>query len=144
VRVTKPGGRVLIVAFGSLRKAEFLGFFLGAIQAVAPGFAGPSMDPPPLPFQVADPDKLRQQMVNAGLTDVRVQTTTWHMEFQTGAEMWDVVTNSNPIGSMLVANLTDEHKTAAQQALDDMLRERSGGLGRAVLHNEMNVGIGTK
>jgi hypothetical protein len=102
------------------------------------------MDPPPLPFQVADPDKLRQQMVNAGLTDVRVQTTTWHMEFQTGAEMWDVVTNSNPIGSMLVANLTDEHKTAAQQALDDMLRERSGGLGRAVLHNEMNVGIGTK
>ena len=144
VRVTKPGGRVLIVAFGSLSNAEFLRFFLGAIQAVAPGFTGPSLDPPPLPFQVADPEKLRQQMVNAGLTDVRVKTTIWHMEFQTGTEMWDVVTNSNPIGSMLVADLTDEHRTAAQQALDDMLRERAGGTGRAVLTNEMNIGIGTK
>jgi ubiquinone/menaquinone biosynthesis C-methylase UbiE len=144
VRVTKPGGRVLIVAFGSLRKAEFLGFFLGAIQAVAPGFTGLPMDPPPLPFQLADPEKLGQQMVNAGLTDVRVKTTIWHMEFQTGIEMWDVVTNSNPIGSMLVANLTDEHRTAAQQALDGMLRERSGGTGRAVLTNEVNVAIGTK
>jgi SAM-dependent methyltransferase len=144
VRVTKPGGRVLIVAFGSLRKAEFLRFFLDAIQAVVPGFTGLSMDPPPLPFQVADPEKLRQQMVNAGLADVHVKTTTWRMEFQTGTEMWDVVTSSNPIGSMLVANLADTHGTAAQRALDDMLRERAGGTGRAVLTNEMNIGLGTK
>lgn len=40
VRVTRPGGRVLIVAFGPLRQAEFLTFFLGAVRAAVPGFTG--------------------------------------------------------------------------------------------------------
>ena len=58
-RVTKPGGRVVIVAFGSPMKIEFFGFFIRAIQAVVPGFTGPPMDPLPLPFQLQDPERVR-------------------------------------------------------------------------------------
>lgn len=144
VRVTKPGGRALIVAFGPPQKAEFLTFFIGAIKAAVPGFTGPPMDPPPLPFQVADPEKLRQEMADAGLTDVRVETITWHMEFQSARHFWDMVTNSNPIGAMLVADLMEEQRAAAQQVLDGMLRERSGSGPAAVLNTEVNIGIGTK
>jgi hypothetical protein len=42
------------------------------------------------------------------------------------------VTNSNPIGAMLVADTTPEQGAQVRQALDEMLRERSGGDGPAV------------
>jgi hypothetical protein len=54
VRVTKPGGRVLVIAYGSPAELEFLQFFIGALTAVAPEFPGLPDDPPPLEFQVAD------------------------------------------------------------------------------------------
>ena len=41
VRVVKPGGRVLIHAYGDPHEIEFLGFLIGAVQAVRPDFDGP-------------------------------------------------------------------------------------------------------
>jgi len=144
VRVTKRGGRVLIVAFGPPQKAEFLGFFLGAMQAAVPGFTGLPMDPPPLQFQVADAEKLRWEMTEAGLNEVRVETNTWHMQFQSGRHLWDMATNSNPVGTVLVADLTEAQRTEVLRVLDGMLRERSGGRPAAVLNTQVNIGIGTK
>lgn len=144
VRVTKPGGRVLIVAFGPPQKAEFLTFFLAALQASVPGFTGLPTTPPPLPFQVADPSKLRAEMAGAGLADVRVETSTWRMEFQSASHLWDAVTSSNPIGAAMVADLTQEQTAEVHQVLDGMLRERSGGGPTAVLNTQINVGIGAK
>ncbi|MDP8977095.1 MAG: methyltransferase domain-containing protein, partial [Actinomycetota bacterium] len=126
-RVTKPGGQVLIVAFGPPEKAEFLTFFLAALQAAVPGFTGPPMDPPPLPFQVADAGLLHEKLNRAGLTDVRVDTAVWDWPVRSATHAWDVVTHSNPIGAMLVADLTAEQTAEAQRVLDGMLRERSGG-----------------
>jgi ubiquinone/menaquinone biosynthesis C-methylase UbiE len=144
VRVTKPGGRVFLVVYGPPAQVEFLGFFMGAIQAVVPGFTGLPLDPPPLAFQVADPEKLRLALAGAGLKDIRVQTVTQQMEFQSGKAMWDWVVNSNPIGAMLVADLTEEHEAAVQRALDRMLRERAGRSGPAILTDPNHIGIGTK
>ena len=76
---------MLLIVYGPPAQVEFLGFFLGAAQAVLPGFEGLPANPPPLEFQVSDPEKLR-----------------------------------------------------------GMLRERSGGNGRAVLTNPVHIGIGTK
>jgi ubiquinone/menaquinone biosynthesis C-methylase UbiE len=143
-RVTKPGGRVLMVVYGAPTKVEFLGFFIGALQAAVPGFTGLPMDPPPLPFQVADPEKLHQALANAGLKDIRVETVIQEMEFQSGKHMWDWVVNSNPIGATLVADLTEEQEAVVQQALDGMLRERYEGNGPTVLTDPNHIGIGTK
>ena len=74
VRVTKPGGRVLLIAYGSSAEFEALQFFLASLQAVVPRFEGLPNDPPPLEFQVADPDVLRQRMTDAGLRNVTVDT----------------------------------------------------------------------
>ncbi|MGH2369079.1 MAG: class I SAM-dependent methyltransferase, partial [Chloroflexota bacterium] len=144
VRVTRPGGRVLMVVFAPPTNVEFLTFFMGAMRAVVPGFTGLPMDPPPLPFQVADPRVLRQRMAEAGLKDIRVEPGTEVLEFKSGTHMWGWVTNSNPIGAGWVADLTEEQKTAVQQVLGGMLRERSGGRPAAVLNNAVNIGIGTK
>jgi ubiquinone/menaquinone biosynthesis C-methylase UbiE len=142
-RVARPGGRVLIAAFGAMHRAEFLGFFLAALQAALPGFVGPPMDPPLAPFQVADPAVLRQRLVDAGLHGVEVSTVVWRMELRSAAHLWEVVASSNPIGARLTASLSAEHRTAALDVLDGMLRERSGGTPAAVLTTEMHLGHGT-
>jgi len=144
VRVTRPGGRVLLIAYGSPAEIEFLHFFSAALQAVDPDFTGIPMSPPPLEFQVADPEVLRQRLTDAGLKDVTVETVTEKLEFRSGQALWDWVLNGNPIAGMLIADLTEGQRADIRAVLDGMLRERSQGSDAAVLTNPVHIGIGTK
>jgi len=144
-RVTKPGGRVLLIAYGSPEEFETLQWFIAALQAVVPDFEGLPDDPPPLDFQVADPEVMRQRLIDAGLKDVVVDTThEERVEFRSGQQMWDWVLNSNPIAGMIVGDLTPEQQVTVREVLDRMIRERSGGHGPAVLTAPLNIGVGQK
>jgi ubiquinone/menaquinone biosynthesis C-methylase UbiE len=144
VRVTKPGGRVLLIAYGSPAELDFLQIFLGALKAVAPDFPGLADDPPPLEFQVADPEVLRQRLADAGLRDVRVERTAERPAFASGQEMWDWVYYGNPIVEVILAAINEDQRARLREVLDGMLRERAGADGRALLTNAVNVGVGTK
>jgi ubiquinone/menaquinone biosynthesis C-methylase UbiE len=143
-RVTKPGGRVLLTVLGPPAQVEFLGTFTGAVQAVVPGFEGLPANPPPLEFQVADPEKLRGSLAEAGLKDVRVEPGAYILEFESGQQMWNWVLNSNPLAEKMIADLREEQRAEVRQVLDRMLHQRSSGSGPAVLTNPVNIGIGTK
>jgi SAM-dependent methyltransferase len=146
-RVVRPGGRVLVSAYADPHGIEFLGFFVGAIQATVPSFEGPPMDPLPLPFQLHDPERLRRELVAAGLRDVGVETIVERTEFRSGEHLWDWITHSNPIAGEILAELelTEEQLAAVQAALGDLVRERAGGNGGpAVLTAPVNVGIGAR
>src|SRR6186997_1599965 len=109
VRVVKPGGRVLMNVYGNPHEIEFLGFFGAAIQTVRPDFDGPPEDPPPLPFQLQDPERLRRELDAAGLRDVVVETITERLEFKTGRELWEWLVSSNasaPIAASRLCSLT--------------------------------------
>lgn len=144
VRVTRPGGKVMIATFGAPQKAEFLTLLMGALKAAVPGFTPLSMDPPPLPFQLADPGQFHQELAGAGLTDVQVESVTWEMAHASADRFWDVVTSGHPIVVQLTRDLTNEQRTEVKQVLDGMFRERSGGAPNALIHTEMNIGIGSK
>jgi ubiquinone/menaquinone biosynthesis C-methylase UbiE len=146
VRVVKPGGRVLITVFGDPRDVEFFAFFIRSIQSVRPNFTGPPMDPPPLPFQFQDPQRLFGELANAGLKDVKVQATTEPLQFWTGQEMWEWLVSSNPIVEMILGelSLTSNEQEAIRQALDRLVRERADSRGPAVLTSPINIGVGTK
>ena len=144
VRVTKPSGRVLLIAYSHPTELEFLQWFVAAMKAVAPEFPGLPDDPPPLEFQLADPQVLGQRLTDAGLKDVRVERTAERPAFASGQEMWDWLYYGNPIAEMVVADLTDEQRETLRQVLDGMLRERAAGNGKAVLTNAVNIGVGTK
>ena len=146
VRVAKPGGKVAMVVFAHPSKIEFLQFFVRAIQAVAPGFSGLPTDPPPLPFQAADPGKFGGWLREAGLEDVRVEPGAETLEFRSGEQMWSWLTNSNPIPRLVLAQLklTDEQQGVVVQTLDRLLRERADGNGVARVTNPVNIGIGRK
>jgi ubiquinone/menaquinone biosynthesis C-methylase UbiE len=145
VRVTKPGGRVLLIAYGSPAGFEAVHFFIGALRAVVPDFEGLPDDPPPLEFQVSDSEVMRMRLTEAGLNDVTVDTThEERIEVRSGQELWDWNLGGNPIPRMLAADLTEDQKATVRQVLDGMVRERSGGNGPAVLTAALNIGIGTK
>ena len=145
VRVTKPGGRVLLIAYGNPENFEAFHFFLGAIQAVVPDFEGPPEDEPMLEFQVADPAELRRRLTDAGLKNVTVDTShEERIEARSGQQLWNWTIGSNPIPGQLLAGLTDDQRTDVIRVLDGKIRERSGGNDPAVLTAPLNIGVGWK
>ena len=143
-RVTRPGGRLLLIAYGAPDEIEFLHFFVGALQAIDPEFPGLPASSPPLEFQVSDPEVLRARLADAGLSQVTVATVTEKIEFRSGQELWNWVMFSNPIAGLLTAHLTSEQKVDVRRVLEGMLRERSSEGGPAILTNPVHIGIGTK
>ena len=145
-RVVEPGGRVLLHAYGEPREIEFLAFFIRALQAARPDFDGLPADPPPLPFQLQDPERLRKELVAAGLGDVQVETIAETLRFPAGPALWNWLVSSNPIVETVLesVSLTNDERDVVKQGLEEMVRERAGSSGAASLTNPINIGIGTK
>ncbi len=145
-RVVKSGGHVLMNVYGDPQKIEFLGFFVRAVQSVRPDFTGPPMDPPPLPFQLQDPDKLGKELAAAGLRNVKIETISEKTEFRSATEMWEWLVSSNPIVEAVLGelNIANAERIVIQQALEKLIRERANGSAAAVLTSPINIGIGTK
>ena len=146
VRVATPGGAVLLHAYGDPHEIDFLKFLIGALQSVRPTFTGPPMDPPPLEFQLADPTRLRRELADAGLKDVRVETVTETTVFESGDALWDWIVSSNPIVECLLnpLTLTRGETETVKQALATMVGDRAGDDGTARLTNPVNIGLGKK
>jgi len=145
VRVTKPGGRVLLVAYGSPSEFEAIHLFIAALKSVLPDFPGLPDDPPPLEFQVADPAVLRQRMTDAGLDDVSVDTSRQErIMIDSGKALWNWCLGGNPIPGMLVADLDDGQRSALIEKADELIAKRSNGHGAAELTAAVNIGIGRK
>jgi ubiquinone/menaquinone biosynthesis C-methylase UbiE len=145
-RVVRPGGRVLLTVYGDPQKIEFFSLFIGAIQSVVPGFTGPPMDPPPLPFQLQDPKRVSEEMKRAGCNEVRVLTITEQLEFRSGEQLWNWLINSNPIAGHLLSELqlTIEQHRKIENELEKRIEDRRSTNGAAILTNPINIGIGVK
>lgn len=144
-RVVKPGGGVLLHAYGDPDRIEFLAFLIGAIQCVRPGFHGP--EEPPLEFQLSDPARLRSELERAGLRNVQVETVLETTEHASGAALWEWLVSSNPLVEMVLSGalkLTENERERARARLDEMVRQRAAGASAARLTNPVHIGIGTK
>lgn len=146
-RAVKPGGRVLILAYGDPHQIEFLGFLVSAVQSVRPDFDGPPQDPPPLEFQLSNPERLREALSAAGLKNVDVETVVETTEHRTGKDLWEWIIWSNPIAEMILSDqlkLSPGERMEVQQALETMVRDRAGSGDAARLTNPVNIGVGVR
>jgi SAM-dependent methyltransferase len=145
VRVVRPAGRVLMSVYGDPHRIDFLGFFVRAVQSVRPDFNGPPLDPPPLPFQLQDPGRLRDELEAAGLAGVQVEVITESTTFRSGRELWEWVVWSNPIVESILGELQlrGDERARIESAIGELVRERAGGGEAAVLTNPINIGVGT-
>jgi steroid delta-isomerase-like uncharacterized protein len=146
VRVTKPGGKVLLIAYGTPEKVEFLHFFIKALRSVAPDFPGLPDDPPPLEFQIANPAVMQRRFTEAGLNNIRVETVTEKLEFNSGEQLWNWILYGNPIPQHIISELglSPGQIEKIKGQLEVMIRERAGKNSSAILTNPVNIGIGTK
>jgi ubiquinone/menaquinone biosynthesis C-methylase UbiE len=144
-RVVKPGGRVVMTVYGSPAEIDFLGLFVGAVHSVRPDFV-PSMDPPPPEFRLADPEKLRRELVEAGLKQVQVDRITESTEFKTPTFLWEWIIYSNPIVEMILGMLsvTNDERGTIERTMYKLWQERAGTSGVATLRAPVNIGWGTK
>jgi len=144
-RVVRPGGRVVMIAYGDPHAIDFIGFFVAAVRTVRPDFDGPPNDPPPLPFQLQDPERLVRELQAAGLADATVETITETTAFRSGDELWEWVIWSNPLPGALLdeLDLSGDERASVRQALEGLVRSRAAG-STALLTNPVNIGIGTK
>lgn len=143
VRVTKPGGRVVIAASGAPWQTEWGKFVRSALHVAVPGAAQPA-ELPAYAELFDDPGQVCHELTAAGLTGTRVATTGISTRFRSAQHLWHVVMSGDPTGAGLTTGLTDPQIADAQQVLGGMLRERSGGRPGAVLHTEITVATGTK
>lgn len=145
-RVVAPGGRVLVTAYGDPHQIDFLAFFVRAVQAVRPDFDGPPPEPPPLPFQLQHPTRLREVLTDCSLQDVRVETVIESTGFCSGDELWDWILWSNPIVESILGALgvTDAERETIRRTLQSLVSERAGGQPTAMLTNPVNIGVGVK
>ncbi|MBB3192120.1 class I SAM-dependent methyltransferase [Halomonas cerina] len=144
VRVTKPGGTVVVITLGLPEEVDVIRFMMDAIQAAVPEFPDLPRDPPPLPFQLARPNKLRHRLITTGLRDVRVERVTETMAFASGQALWDWLMNSNPILGQLVADLSQQQQARVLEELEARIQARAGNDATAVLTSRVNIGFGTK
>jgi pimeloyl-ACP methyl ester carboxylesterase len=146
-RAVRAGGRVLILAYGDPHEIEFITFLIQAVRAVRPDFDGPPMDPPPLEFQLADPDRVARELSAAGLRDVSVETVLETTAHRSGSDLWEWLVSSNPIVETLLGGmlgLTDVERRAVRLRLDELFEARAGENGIAYLTNPVNIGTGIK
>lgn len=143
-RVTRPGGTVALVTVGALPPdIEYGAVAYDVVARVDPTFEGVPTDPPPLPFQVADPDVLHARLCDAGLVEVSVENTDAHLRFASGRALWATVVYANPVTAALFEHLTDDQVAEIITGLDAAVAARAGDDGRAVLRMAMNIGLGT-
>jgi ubiquinone/menaquinone biosynthesis C-methylase UbiE len=146
VRVARPGGSILLHAYGDPHRIDFLGFLIAALQSVRPAFDGPPMDPAPLEFQLADPARMRREMADAGLKHVSVETVIETTDFESGDALWDWIVSSNPIVECVLSplKLSNDETGVVKHALETMVRDRAGDNAAGQLRHPVNIGIGTK
>jgi hypothetical protein len=84
--------------------------------------------------------------VEAGLKNVKVETVTEKLEFNSGQQFWNWTLNGNPIVGHVLSelNITDEQNEIIKNQLEQMIRQRAGINSTAILTDPVNIGFGTK
>lgn len=139
-RVTRQGGKGVMVVFGPLSEVSIFSIFFQALRMAAPSFTPPQNSPL---FSLQNPDDLRREMEEAGFSDVRVESQEHHMEVPSRDFLWNTMKFSAPATAGLLQQFTDEQQADARTKLSDLLRTEYGD-GPAQLPVTTHVGVGLK
>jgi ubiquinone/menaquinone biosynthesis C-methylase UbiE len=139
-RVTKRGGRGVMVVFGPPQEVPLFSLGFKALNLAVPSFTPPANSPL---FSLQDPAQLRTEMSEAGFSDVRVESQTHNMTVASGESLWNMLERSAPASSGLLQKFSAEQKADARAKLTDLLRDRYGEAPYEI-PTMFHVGIGSR
>ncbi len=121
-RAVRPGGRMVLLAWQSLDRNEWL---TAPVAALAAGREIPTPPPhAPGPFAFGDPDRVRDLLGSAGWADVRCTDVQAPLRY--GGDVEEAHQLVSGLMSWLLADLDDERR---RQALEDLRRSLQEHLG---------------
>ena len=124
-RALRSGGRLCFVCWRSVFENEWMLIPGAAVMSVTgspPPMPGPEE---PGPFSLAEPDRVRSVLDDAGFTNVEVEPHADHV-VMAEEEIGDIVATSIRVGAAREAlrEADDETRTRAVAAVEDALRAR--------------------
>jgi ubiquinone/menaquinone biosynthesis C-methylase UbiE len=139
-RVTKNGGRGMMVVFGPPQQVPMFSLGFQALRLAVPAFTPPANSPL---FSLQDPSRLRSEMEEAGFSAVRVTSQVHNMAVGSSQSLWNILERSAPASAGLLQQFSDAQKVAGVAKLGELLRDRFGDAPYQ-LPITTHVGIGTK
>ncbi len=96
VRVLKPGGRIMFSVFGKNAFQPMMELFIKRLQRY--GALSPDDGSTPAAMRLADPERCRDLLSNAGLQQIEVTTEQLGYHLKDESQWWDVLWNSGTRG----------------------------------------------
>lgn len=122
-RATRPGGRLGTCVWQAPPNNEWLETFMATATR-----AMPDADPPtPPPFmELADPERLRSELAEAGWSDVEVADVTHRATWADDGEAWAAIAESNPLFGPMLSELPPELAERLRSTFAEVIDERGG------------------
>lgn len=122
-RVTRPGGRVVVTSWQAPPHNDWMAIFRETVQR-----AMPDADPPPPPhfMELADPDRFRDELAQAGLVDVELTSVTHQSSWASPAVAWAALAESNPVFGPALAQLDEAVVAHIRSTFDDVIDDHGG------------------
>lgn len=139
-RVTKKGGKGVMVVFGPPPQVPLFSLGLQALHMAVPTFTPPANSPL---FSLQDPSRLKAEMEEAGFSGVSVSSQVNNMAVASGESLWHTLERSAPAAAGLLRQFSDAQKADALARLGELLRDRYGEAPYQ-LPTMTHVGIGTR
>lgn len=139
-RVLRPGAKAAVSAWAALAENEWFVLFGDAVDAALPDRERP---PPPSFVELADPERLRQEMASAGFEQVEVHTVQGEMTIDGARDGWRKLAEANPILPGMIVRFGDQAVEEIGVAFRELFEERHGP-GPATFRGKAHIAVGTR
>jgi SAM-dependent methyltransferase len=140
-RVLRPGGRAAIVVWNRVDQLAPHVHFVKALMAAVPGYALP--ENPPSWLEIQNPERLAQELEQAGFADVAVHTVTENWHVSSAQLLWENLHGISPAMTEITDGLSSEVLEKAGRAFIESFTEEFGA-GETDMPVEGLVGLGIK
>ena len=129
-RVLRPDGRLVFSVWASAPENPW-GSAVGRAM-IAQGLAEPPEPDTPGPFRLADPERLRDLMTDAGFAEPRIEDVAVTMRYASFDEYWEVTRDLAMSLRNALAGLPERAAEQLRERVEEGLAAYAGGDGLAV------------
>ena len=122
-RVVRPSGRLAASCWQAPPNNDWLEIFMTTVTTALPDAEPPK---PPQFMELADPDRFRAELTDAGWNDVQIIDITHSAEWSDAATAWSALAEANPIFGPMLEQLPDEVLASIRQTFRTLFDEREG------------------
>lgn len=121
-RVLKSGGRLVTTSFVAPPENQWVGFFRESLQR-----AFPEITPKPPQFlELADPERFRRELEEAGFDRVEVETRTKSVTWSTVDDAWAGLAETAPVFRPLMEKIGEDGRKRLRGEFQALATERFG------------------